>query len=327
MRKKSILFLLATICLMLFGGGIVFVLAYFIEDLSLTVEGDIILGPGKTELRMDPGDKYNQELLITNRTGQDRVFRVLVEDFKGTYDLETQIQILTGEKGPYSLKDYLHPEATEFTLSHGQRMRLPVEISLPENVEPGGLYGAVLVSASAPTLSGGEVEKEKAKGQIQIITQLATLFFIRVKGDALEQGVLKDFKAAKKLFEKGPISFQIISENTGKVHLSPYGKIEIKNILGKKIDEIELDPWFVMPASLRLREVQWTRASLFGRYTANISLNRGYKDIIDQKSFDFWVIPWRIIAAGFIGLVIIIWFLKWVLSHFEIKRKIKLEKI
>ena len=288
----------------------------------MAVKDDFVLGPGKTELWMDPGDSFTKQLLISNRLGKTMSFKVSIEDFTGSRNPEETVVLLGEEKGVYSLKDYLKPEITEFTLTHGQRIVLPIEIFIPEDAEPGGLYGVVLVE-TIPSELQKEEEKEKAKGQLSLISRLGTLFFIRVKGDVVEDGFLKELKLReiKKFYEKGPISFELLFENNGNVHLTPYGIIEITNFFGRKVGEVEIDPYFVMPDSLRLREVQWNREFLFGRYTATVSLNRGYQDIIDQKSVVFWVVPWKIILIGLVGLFLIVWFLYWIASHFEIKRK------
>jgi hypothetical protein len=50
------------------------------------------------------------------------------------------------------------------------------------DAEPGGRYGSVLVSAN-PSIVQANVEKNKAKGQISVITRLASLFFVGVNGD------------------------------------------------------------------------------------------------------------------------------------------------
>ncbi len=319
MKKLHFPILVAAACIISCGFGAKNVLAYMVEDLNFEVRGDIVLGPGKTELWMDKGDSYTKELLISNRTGHKKIFRVKVEDFRGSRDPGETIQFLGDEKSPYSLKDYVHPEITEIILSHGQRLRLPVEISIPENAEPGGLYGAVLISAS--NIEEEMEEVENAAGKMKIITQLASLFFVRVKGDVLENGFMKDFRSLSNFYEKAPVSFSILYENNGSVHMSPYGVVEIKNMLGKKIDELQVDPWFVMPDSVRAREVKWDKGGLFGRYTAIISINRGYQDIIDTKSYTFWVVPWKIILIGFIAFVLIMWFFIWIISHFEIRKK------
>ena len=208
-------------------------------------------------------------------------------------------------------------------MENKQRIILPVAVSIPQDAEPGGLYGSVLVS-TIPLPGQNTAEEGKAKGGAVLISRLGTLLFTRVKGDVKEDGFLKDFSAGgKKFFDSGPVPFELLFENNGSVHLTPYGVIEIKNLLGKKVDEMQLDPWFAMPDSVRLREIKWERELLFGRYTAQAKINRGYNDIIDEKTITFWVVPWKIILLGLAGLFLLIWFLYWIAGHFEIRRKAK----
>ncbi|MEK7203290.1 MAG: hypothetical protein AAB653_03165, partial [Patescibacteria group bacterium] len=290
----------------------------------LPEKGDFILAPGKIELLVKPGDEYTKELSITNRIGRTMNFNINVEDFKGSNNPEETVVLLGEEKSRFSLKDYLKPEITNITLNHGQRIFISVKISIPKDAEPGGLYGSVIITTNPPEPQG-EIEKEKAKGQMKMVSRLGCLLFIKVEGNAKEDGFLKNFITSKKFYEnvskKNPISLQLFYENKGSVHLNPYGIIEVKNLLGKKVGEIEVDPFFAMPDSLRKREVRLDKELLFGRYTALVSLNRGYNDIIDQKSLTFWVIPWKLILIGLTILFFVLWFFKWALGHFEIKKK------
>ena len=256
--------------------------AYTIQDLpALESKNDFILGPGKTELFLEPGESADRELYITNRLGQDMSFKIEVEDFAGSRDISETIILLGNQRGPYSLKDYIKPEATEFTLKNKQRVILPVTIVIPKDAEPGGLYGTILVSTSPAASGGKETGAGASTGGAVTITRLGTLMFVRIKGDVKEEGFLKSFSAkGKKIFERGPIYFDLVFENNGNVHLNPYGALEIKNLFGSKVGEIIVDPWFAMPDSLRLREVNWNKSFLFGRYTAEAKINRGYGDII-----------------------------------------------
>lgn len=318
---KNSFLLILTVAIALFGINFSVALAFQIEDLKIAPgNNDFVLGPGKTELFLDPGAKATKEFTVTNRLGKTMTFQISIEDMKGSQNLDETVVLLGAEKGPYSLKDYIKPETTEFTLNHGQRMILPVEITIPEDAEPGGLYGSLLVNAVPPKAEGA-TEEGQAQGQIQLVTRLGALFFVRVNGEAKEEGALKDFTMQKNFYEKGPVSFQILYENTGDVHVNPYGIVEIKNIFGRKVDEIRILPYFAMPSSLRLREAVWERGLLFGKYTASLSLNRGYKNIIDQKSITFWVFPWKIILAGALALILVISFFVWVASRFEFRRK------
>ena len=327
MRRIFFFTVLGTIVLgVIFSMGVKNVFAYEIETLPGTaVEGDIVLGPGKIEVWLDPGEKTTSTIYFTNRTGRTIDFLVNIEDFKGSRDPKEGTIFMGEEKGPYSLKDYLHPDVQQFTLEHGQRIHLPIEIAIPEDSEPGGRYGVVFASALPPKIEA-EAGKEEAKPMVGIISRVGCLFFVRVKGDVIENGFLKSFaiKDMEKYFEQGPITFEFLFENNGNVHLAPYGIIEITNLLGKKIGEVEIDPYFAMPDTVRLREINWDKKLLFGKYTALASINRGYQDIIDQKSINFWVIPWKIILAGLVALFLVIWFFKWIVGHFEIRRKTSL---
>jgi len=317
MKKLPVLLFLVSSILL---GSAVTVSAYQFQTLSDTkVEGDIILGPTKTEFFLDPGETATKEIMITNRTGQTLRFQIEIEDFVGSRDPSQSIVLLGDQKGPYSLKDWLVPEIKEFTLEHGQRIYLPIKISIPQDAEPGGRYGAVFAAALPPDPMTEE-QKEAAKGQVGIVSRAGSLFFVKVKGDVTEEGYLKSL-STKNYYEKGPINFQLLFENNGSIHLVPYGIIEIFNILGKKIDEIEIDPYFAMPDSLRLREISWDKDLLFGKYTALASINRGYQDIIDQKQIEFWVIPWKIVLTGIFGLFLLIFLLKLLFAKFEIRKK------
>jgi len=326
MFMKKILFFLCVFCL--FGKiGVTPVFAYKIETLDdPDVKGDFVLGPGKTELFMNAGETYTKDLMITNRLGQTMKFNVIIEDFQGSKNPEEGVNLLGDERGPFSLRDYIRPEITEFTLKHNERIILPTVVAIPAGSEPGGLYASVLVVTSP--LESGLKEEDINKGKTKLISRLGILFFVRVKGDAKEEGTLKNFKVKddKLFFEKAPVSLEMLFENFGSVHLMPYGSIEIKNSLGQKIDEINVDPWFVMPESVRLRVIEWSgKKFLFGRYTAELTINRGYKDILDKKSVIFWIIPWKVILIILVFLFLFIGFLRWVghQFHFEIKRKKK----
>lgn len=314
--KNWFLFCIFFAGILFFGFGLQGASAYTIEKLNFSDQGDIVVGPGKTELSLSPGETSNQEIIVSNRSGSPKIINISVEDFQGTKDPNETIQFLGDNRGPYSLKDYVKPEVSQVTLNFGERLRLPVSISIPNTAAPGGLYGAVMVSASNVDQGNGETPNDSAAGKVKIITQVASLFFITVKGDVIQNGELKDFKPEKNFYEQGPITFKIISENNGSIYLSPFGSIEIKNIIGQKIGEKEIEPWFVLPGSVRERDVLWNSNFLFGRYTATVFINRGYQNIVDQKFFSFWVIPWKTLSMILIGLILVVWFFIWIFMWF-----------
>ncbi len=279
------------------------------EDLpDAKVYGDFVVGPGKVELEMRPGETRTVEIRVSNRMGEARTFSLGVEDFGGSQDVRQPVVLYGTQRGPYSLRDYLFPAVREIEIAHGRRAVIPVTVAIPEDAEPGGKYGSVLISVApkpAQNASGGG-----AAAGTTVISRIGVLFFIKVPGEVREEGRLTDFrvKDGAALFQKGPIPFELYFENTGNVHLNPYGFIQVENMAGQVVGEQEIEPWFTLPGSRRVREVSWDRPLLIGKYTARLSLNRGYGNEVDTAQVSFWVIPYALIA-GVLAALLVFFFL------------------
>ncbi len=286
-----------------------------------SVVGDFVVGPGKIDIELRPGESKVVELMVTNRTGILRTFNLTTEDTAGSTDLNKPIILLGNERGPYSLRDYLSVPDTHFELAHNERARIPVTISIPPDAEPGGLYGTMLVDTLAIEPDSGETTQTVP--QSPIIARIGTLFFVTVPGDVLHDAKLVEFGTIgkQKFFGSGPIKLGILHENTGSIHIAPYGEVRIVNMLGEEVGLVDLEPWFILPQSERFREITWTREFLFGRYTATAEISRGYDDIVDILPFTFWVLPWKLVTAGFGVVFITIFLIRTFFRKFEFKRK------
>ncbi len=280
--------------------------------------GDFVVGPGKIEIEAKPGETVMAEISVTNRISDGRTFELVVEDIEGSSDASQSVRLLGEATGPYTLKDYITFPKNTFTLDLGERARIPVAITVPENASPGGLYGSVLVSTV-------QVNKDQPVGATRspIIARIGTLFFVTIPGDVSRAGELKELalRNGKLWYERGPISFNLLYENTGSMHLNPYGELRITNLFGEEVGFVELDPWFSLPRSLRSREVTWDRELLFGRYVATANINRGYDDIVDTRTVTFWVLPWKVVLGIFVTVFIIVFGFRLFFRTFEFKRR------
>ncbi len=285
------------------------------------VFNDFVVGPGKFELELAPGQTRTVELLVTNRMGERKLFQFTTEDAEGSETGDSAVSLLGERTGPYTLKDYISVPQEQFYLEQGQRARIPVTISIPADAEPGGRYGSLLtqITSNPDGLDGGS----GATPASVVVSRIGTLFFITTPGDVERSGQLIDFKSQgdQSFFLSGPIDFSVSYENTGSVHLNAYGVISITNILGEEVGTVQLDPWFILPQSLRTRDVTWNRDFLIGRYTATIRLNRGYDDLVDESTVTFWVFPWKVAVVVFAGIFMFFLLIRFFFSRFEFKRK------
>lgn len=292
------------------------------SKIEMKAKNDFVVEPGKTEIFINPGGTVTKSITITNRIGKTVKFKLTTEDMIGTNDSESPIKLLGDEVGPYSIKSFIKLEISEFSLDLGEKITIPVTISIPLDAEPRGYYGAVIISNEPEVL--GEGQSNQVEGQARLVSRIGSLFFLRINGEGKEAGSLEDFKIigpSKSFYEKRPSGFEIAFKNTGNVHLVPHGKIIIKNILGESVGEIPVDAYFSLPDSIRYREVLWGAGMGLGRYTAHLSLYPGFGNTNEETSIAFWIIPWKILLATFVGLVILISFFYYILTRFEIKKK------
>jgi len=274
----------------------VFILsAYEIREIDTEIKDDFILEPAKLEISLNPGDSTTKTINILNRTDKQLEFKVEVEDFTGSQDPNQTVILKGEERGSYSLKDYLTPEINIFSLKPKQKMILPITVSIPFGTPPGGLYGSVLISSQATLGNEGT-------GAV-IISRLGALFFVNVVGEVTKNGELISFS---KVESKDEIGFELLWANTGNVYLNPHGHIRIFNLFGVQVDEIEIPAYFTMPDSVRYREVDWGGDNLFGRYKAEISLNRGYDNLVDELALTFWVLSTKLLFTILGGIILFI---------------------
>lgn len=282
--------------------------------------GDFVVGPGRVELNMDPGETVVTEIMVTNRISDNREFKLEVADVTGTADGSSPLNLVEGDApGPYSIRDFVSFPDSTFTLALGERARIPVTITLPPNITPGGLYGTVLVS----TVQRPANQQEANVPRNPIIARVGSHVFLNITGDKIVSGQTLGITTlpSKWWYESGPIDLAISYENTGSVHLNPYGEISVRNTFGQEVGYVEMEPWFVLPASLRTREIEWDRDFLFGRYTAVAQVNRGYNDIVDEVQVSFWVLPWKVMAIAFGVIFLVMFIFRLFFRTFEFKRK------
>lgn len=294
------------------------VLAQTVTNTGTDVRGDFILEPGKIEVFLNPGESVVKNISVTSRIGKNTKFKIVTEDFVGTQDITTPVLLLEDDSSPYSFKKNIEPSTDTFSLSASQKIQIPVKISVPIDAAPGGYYSSVIVASLPDEDAGADQAGTK------IVSRIGALFFIRVNGPVDTKGSLEDFRAkgaTPGIIQGSPITFEILYRNSGSIHLVPYGIIKIKNLIGKEVGSVPVDAYFSLPNSLRYRQVDFARDNLFGRYTATLTLNKGYGNTDDVMKVAFWVIPWKLILVSVSILLLIVSGVYLFGRKFELKKK------
>lgn len=280
-----------------------------VKQANVPVENRFVVGPAKVEVTVSAGDTRTVDIDLENRTGRTEIYTVSFEDFQASQDDNKVVQLLGSTKSNTSLRDSLYVLEDSIVLAHGDRVRIPVTISIPANETAGGKFGSVIISAQV------EAPQEKSNGATAgatVVGQVATLFFVTVPGEILHEAKAESFRIARNesVFFLSPITFQIAFRNSGTTYENPYGGITIRNMFGRVVASEAIDPWFVLPQSLRTREVSLSPKNLFGFYTATLELNRGYNDVVDTKEVSFAMFNPMTLALVIIVLVVLVMFVR-----------------
>lgn len=235
--------------------------------------GSFSVTPAKQELSLNPGQSIIKNLTIVNNLGHSADFNLSLQDLSGGSSPNTGVQLLSTGNSPYSLSHYLTLPISHLSLLAGESKDIPIAISLPANAPPGALYSALTVAVSSVT-----------NGDAKVTARLSSLWFVRIIGPVKASGQLISFSQLGSWWSK-QLHFQFTFKNDGNNYLNPYGGIELSPILGwGRWRAIVVEPNFILPDSTRIREVIAPANGFCGFYRATLKLNRGYDNIIDQRS-------------------------------------------
>ena len=278
------------------------------ESLALTIS------PAKIILSADPGETFEAVMRVRNDLERTVTHISSVE----RYTVRGGEEPIFYPEG-FGLPTWIEVPA-ELTLGPGESVEVPVKIRVPEDASPGGHY-AVIFWATAPP---------KGEGAVGIVTKVGALVLLEVSGEVIESAEISDFKAQKKFFTHLPIGFSFTLKNTGNVHLMPLGEVIIKNIFGKTLAILKVNPgqYHALPDTTRtfttanwepeggmpkiegkgfFAELKREKAGFaFGYYKADLNIEYGKERKTAQASFGFWVLPWRILLIAILILAVIL---------------------
>ncbi len=250
------------------------------------------VSPPSQELKADPGQTILARAKVRNKSADSINIKVRIEDFTATGETG---QVALIEKGPQSLTSWTVVEPDTFPLKPGEAKEVIAKINVPSQAA-GGHYGSFVFS-----IGGGEA----APGTAAIAQELASLFLIRISGPVSEQLSIAEFKTPAFL-EFGPVPFTLKFQNSGNVHVKPFGLINITDVFGRVVKDVVVrGETNIFPGASRIVTVSYDEKWLFGPYKAQAVLNYGSKNESLMATTTFFVFPVRIAAAVLLVLFVL----------------------
>jgi hypothetical protein len=250
------------------------------------------VSPPSQELASDPGQIITAKAKVRNKSADSLNIKVRIEDFTASGE-GGQVALI--EEGPQSLTSWAAVEPQSFTLKPGEAKEVVAKISVPKEAA-GGRYGSFVFS-----VGGGPA----TPGTASVAQELASLFLIRISGPVSEKLFIAEFSAPAFL-EFGPVPFTIKFQNSGNVHVKPFGLLNITDVFGRVVKDVVVrGETNIFPQASRVITVSYDERWLFGPYKAQAVLNYGSKNESLYATTTFFVFPARIAAAALLVLFVL----------------------
>lgn len=297
----------------------VMIFPVFAQESQQTANG-FRISPVKAEYTIDKGKSEVVNLTLENPANVATTARAVYNDFVASDKEDGEPRLILDDKAEApknSFKSLAQPIA-DVPLGPKEKKDVSVTLKVPSDANSGGYYGAIrFVPVSGASDSGN----------VGLTASVGTIVLVTVPGDLNEQLNLVQLSAAttptkedekakaKSFFMNGQVTVLTRLENTGDIHVKPIGKILVKNMLGKTVQEIEFNlagqgadnRANILPGSTRAFENKIDKTNLVGRYTieANLGYSSGSSELISANS-SFWYMPiWAILVVVAIVVLLV----------------------
>lgn len=278
------------------------------ETLTLSVS------PTLFEMTANPEQEWLSTIRVINANPYDITIYTDVVNFapQGESGQGKFLPVLEEEAGGQTFAEWVTLDQVELTILAEQTVEVPFRIKVPANAPPGGHFGAILIGTKSLDTGSGQTVVETS----QVVTSLV---FLRVTGDIIEDGVIREFRSTKAIAERPEMDFELRFQNKGNVHILPQGEIKIFNMWGEERGLIPVNRQTlfgnVLPDSIRKYSFSWSgewSLADIGRYTvvATLAYGEGSRQFASAETA-FWVIPWKITLMVLTILFAFITFLVW----------------
>lgn len=281
----------------------------------------LTLTPGRFEIRGNPGETLNEEMLLINEGSKVEAFYSSFANFEAQGESGSPAFV----EPKNGLGTWITTPISSVSLEPREQKIVPFTVTIPADAEPGG-YFAVVFWGTSPT---------GASGQVSLGSKTGALVLLSVNGDVKEEAGLLDFKTAdsKFFYNTLPVSLEYRFRNDGGDRIKPEGKITIRNTVFLPAEYLDANPGEgnVLPNSTRKINVNWQKYErdgsyveptgffkkflsdvgyqwknfALGLYSANLNVAYGSQGEQVKKTTFFFVFPWQLVLVMLVVFVIL----------------------
>jgi len=276
--------------------------------------------PALIDDRMEPGDRKDYQITVSNLSSEGRLFYIYKRDIVDATDAGAPIfGNQNREISGLELSQWISLATSSVFIEASGTAVLDVSVVAPVNITPGSHFAGIVVSAEPPELetSGAAVGYE-----------VSNIISMRIAGDTKEEASIRQFATNRYFYSNLDVSFNVRIENSGTTLVRPTGPLVVKNMFGQEVASLVFNESQagIFPGKTREFIVDWKGEQVgFGRYEAMITPVYGETGARKTltSTVTFWVLPMNIIGPA-AGILLGILLATYLLVRLYIRRQLAL---
>lgn len=258
------------------------------------------VSPVRYDWSMQAGEEKVARINLKNYAEIPYTVKVQIENFQVSDDSSSAQFFVPDQRqsliAAYDVINWISTPEMNLVLDAGESRDVFFNVKVPENVPTGGYFGGIFFLYD-PQKQEDDVSSGNAK--LAVHTRAGLLLTMAVKGEGpiVESGILKSFKALKKIFWQGPVNLKAVFENTGNIPFKTSGKLEIYRG-EKKFYDNDIETRLNYPDRYRNYELSWKPDLLdIGPFKVKVHFLSEDESVFADGETSFWLIPWKIVAG------------------------------
>jgi hypothetical protein len=296
LNKKIILLLPAVLTVLFF----VFPKQNLLAQTSLTIG----TAPASEKLTLQPGEKYEGEIVVWNLSETTTTYDIFVRGFRQIEDQPGTAIMFTEEeeqRALYSAASWVTISKQKVDLIPNRNEKIFYEINVPKDVTKGE-YTVIIAFISE------NIPQQLRSTAAFTSLSSGTPILIKVGEDFAENAELLQFETDKDWYEQPNVKFLTRINNLGDTHITPIGEIVLTNLFDQEVGKIVFNEsaQSILRDNSASYETVWNYGSflskenklILGPIKADLivmyrNFQPGFAPLTATTSF--WIIPWKYI--------------------------------
>jgi len=237
--------------------------------------------PLRLEYSLEAGKIYSGSFHIRNSSN----FAVDIFASTGGYRYifsEDTTPPASGKKTLPSCQNWLQFEKQKFTLNSGESADAKFLIKVPQDAKEEHLC-AVLFDEKRSTLET-KLNEETGNVQIQVTPRFSIPVYVLIKGTEKISAQIKEISTFSEVAKKGGVKINLTVENTGNIHIRPFGTLIIFNQNGEVVKNLSIGKSLpIFPGYKETISVACPKMPA-GKYSAVATVEISKDNIIQKKT-------------------------------------------